>query len=316
MKNFLGNKGFSIVEATLAAGLLGFVGLAGMQVSKMSSSNLIMQDSTILSQSLANQFENFLENISACTNTLNGVNISADRTLSVIKDKNGATIFSVGNSYEGILLSSLMVLKPVSGNGTHMDATGGVGFVDLEAKFQRKESSTGSKDMTRKVRLWVLTDAAGIVQKCTALTTSEDNLWRRSYWDASKIVYQGGSVGVGAPVGAMAANLLIVSGGRLQAATDAGNKMTLESTDGVSSYELTAVSNLPFKLFNETTGATIDTRMNSLTVHTAIQAGSNPTTCSAAIAGAIRYNSSLGANQVCAMTDPISGASYRWITLQ
>ncbi|MFL5785522.1 MAG: hypothetical protein ACJ76H_12980, partial [Bacteriovoracaceae bacterium] len=117
-------------------------------------------------------------------------------------------------------------------------------------------------------------------------------------------------------VGAMAANLLIVSGGRLQAATDAGNKMTLESTDGMSSYELTAVSNLPFKLFNETTGATIDTRMNSLTVHTAIQAGSNPTTCSAAIAGAIRYNSSLGANQVCAMTDPISGASYRWITLQ
>lgn len=301
MKKLL-NAGFSLVETMLGVGLLGAVAVMGMQVSKMSSSNKSMQDSTIFAQALVSQIENYLENVTACSMTFDTVNANSTTTIPDIKDKTGVPIFIPGNSYDGVTIDSLTLVPPQANNGTYLIAAAGLGFVDLNAVVARKKESAGTDLITKKVRIWIQTDAAGVIQKCSSVAMSLDNLWRRSYWDASKITYQGGHVGAGGLIGGSTRSL-VVTNGRLQAATSSGGKITLEAPGGSPSFKIIAESNLPIVFSNNVTAQKADIEMRALKLHSEMKASPLSDTCVSGLRGSIRYNPTLNKNQVCAQVE-------------
>lgn len=293
----------------------------GMQITKMSTSSKNMQESAISGQSMIAQIENYLENVYACANTFSNpspINASSGGVVSSIRDKDNNIIIETNKTYDGVKITSMNLRPPRAGDGSMMNAAN-IGFLDLEVMFQRKEQAMGTKQMMKKLRIWVQTNAGGVITKCSSVTVSQDNLWRRSYWDASNITYQGGRVGAGGVVGAITRDLNVLNG-KLRASTPNGDKITIESASGTPSYKIAVQSNLPIAFRNSATAQGADIEVATLKVHDDIKTGPVAETCSSLIRGSVRYNTSLNKMQVCAQVEtdypPTGGTpvcvSWKW----
>lgn len=298
-----------MVEAALGMGLLGAVAVGALQLTNMSTSSLGSQESKINSQALMTQIEGHLENVFACQNTLAGKDAATGGSVADIKNKTNSSVIIPGKVYDGVTLLSLNLIPPNPQTGSYLNLPARIGFVDLEAKLRGKPAS-GPIEVTKRVRLWVMTDAPGssVIQKCSTIATSSDSLWRRSYWDASNIFYGGGNVGVGAPVGANPQSF-IVANGKLQVSSVDGKKMQMENAGTSSSYKIRVLEDRPIAFHHSVASERADIEMGQLIPNDLIKVGPRPGACTQAILGAIRYNPAINRNQTCARVEVMGTVS-------
>lgn len=299
----LSQLGFSMMEGIVGMGLLGGVAVLGMKLTDMSSSSRGSQESKINSQALTSQIKGYLDNVDACRITLGGIDATTGGTITEIKNKVGSIMFTTGKKYDGVTLVSLSLLPPNPANGSYINLPARLGFVDLMAKLKGKESA-GGIEVTKKLRVWIMTQAAGsgVIAKCSSTSPSNDTVWSRSYWDASNIFYDGALVGTGGPVGSNTQTLL-VSNGKLQASTEDDKKIQIESAAGSASFKIRAMNNIPVAFTNSETANYADLSVAGLIPNSSIRVGERPGPCTGTILGTIRFNPNINRVQVCSRVE-------------
>ncbi len=303
MRSKLNQSGFSMVEGAIGMGLLAGVAVLGMKLADMGNSSRGQQESKINSQSLTTQIKGYLDNVDACRITLSGIDATVGGTVTEIKNKAGNTVFSVGKIYDGVTLVSMSVVPPDPTNGSYINLPARLGFVDFMAKLKGKDSS-GGIDVTKKLRVWIMTQAAGsgVIAKCSSTSQATDTVWSRSYWDASNIFYDGGLVATGGPVGTNTQALTVLNG-KLQASTEDNKKIQIETAGGSASFKIRAMENIPVAFTNSETGEYADLYVAGLIPNSQIQVGPKPVPCTGSILGTIRFNTSINRVQVCSMVE-------------
>lgn len=303
MKFKLTQFGFSMVEGAIGMGLLGGVAFMGMKLADMGNSSRGQQESKINSQALISQIKGYLDNVDACRITLGGIDASVGGTITEIKNKAGNIVFTAGKKYDGVTLVSMSLVPPDTKNGSYINLPARLGFVDLMAKLKGKDSS-GGIEVTKKMRIWIMTQAAGsgVIARCSSTSQATDTVWSRSYWDAANIFYDGGSVATGGPVGTNNQSL-IVPDGKLQASTEDNKKIQIESAGASTSYKIRGMDNLPIAFTNSETADYADLYVAGLIPKSQIQVGPKPVPCTGSILGTIRFNTNINRVQVCSMVE-------------
>ncbi|MES2525946.1 MAG: hypothetical protein V4598_02620 [Bdellovibrionota bacterium] len=303
---FLNQLGFSMAEGAIGMGLLGGVAVLGMQLSNMSNSSRGTTESKINSQSLMSQIKGYLDSDDACRITIGGMDAAVGGSITEIKNKAGNVVFTTGNKYDGVTLVSLTLIPPVPGTGSYLNLPARIGFVDLEAKLLGKAKADGTPgvDITKRARVWVMTNAVGssVIQKCSAGATGTDTLWLRSYFDASNIMYGDGLIATGGAVGSNPQSLSVMNG-KLQVASLDDKKLQIQAAGTDPTYKIRAMEDRPIAFTNSATTQLADIKMAELLPSGMIRVGPKPVACDSTIAGAIRYNSSINKNQVCARVE-------------
>lgn len=299
----LSQLGFGMAEGAIGMGVMAGVAVLGMKVADMSNSSRGTQEAKISGQALMAQIAGYLENGDSCRNTLSGQDAAAGGSITEVKNKFGATVFTVGNKYDGVTLLSLSLVPPNPDNGSYLNLPARLGFVDLMAKLKAKPSSGGT-EITKKVRMWVMTNAIGssIIQKCSSTVSATDSLWLRSYWDAANIFYEGGRIGTGGPVGSNTQDLIVLNG-KLQVATIDNKKMQIESSSGGPTYKIRAMDNLTVAFINNVTNSYVDLVVGGLVPNQEIRVGQRLEPCVGSLLGAIRFNTNINKTQVCSRVE-------------
>lgn len=301
-------------------GLMAGVAVLGMKLADMSTSSRGTQEAKISGQALMTQIAGYLENGDSCRNTLGGQNASTGGTITEVKNKYGATVFTAGKKYDGVTLVSLSLVPPNPDNGSYLNLPARLGFVDLMAKLKAKESSGGT-EITKKVRMWIMTDAIGspVIQKCSSTVSATDSLWLRSYWDAANIFYDGGKIGTGGAVGSSTQDLIVLNG-RLQVSTVDNKKLQIESAAGGATFKVRAIDNLTVAFINTVSNQYVDLEVGALVPNQEIRVGQRLESCVGSLLGAIRLNTNLNKTQVCSRVEsnvpppPLTSVCLEWST--
>ena len=161
----MNNKGFSLAEVVVAAGLLGVVSLGVMRL----VDNMMKSQKTFETQSeitlVSNGIAQALVNEKACENTFAGINLGANTSVPSIQNSNGASIFDVGSQYGNrkVLLTGL----DVQNISLTSDGTSKVGTFDLVVGMDKLSSQTQGATSVRKViTISVVTDLADDFTGC------------------------------------------------------------------------------------------------------------------------------------------------------
>lgn len=176
----LDSRGFSIMEALMALGLLSIAGYALISMLKTGS----MGQKTIQAQddarTLVNNMANMLTDPVACAHTFAGLNPVAGANLTQLKDKSGTAQFIVGKPYgnRGVNLVGLTLGGPGVDDRTGVQkwapgkiANTGTVFVKVDwgQTGSGGNSPTGPKALSRFFMVYVTSiDASNLIVSCTA----------------------------------------------------------------------------------------------------------------------------------------------------
>ncbi|POB12989.1 tail fiber domain-containing protein [Halobacteriovorax sp. DA5] len=194
-KNNSNQFGFTLAEVMVAAGLIGVLSLA--VVNMMSNINRTSKRASQVFnvQQETQRITGILSNGDACKNTLQGIDIgnapnySTTQDVPAIKDANDDNIYTIGKELgagpDTVNVNSMQVRRyfdPKTGTyGSLQNYTvGAVPFTKLEAQllitFRKgtvgtsddviKKSSVGSIDITKRISMMVVVNAAGQIQSC------------------------------------------------------------------------------------------------------------------------------------------------------
>lgn len=197
----LNQKGFSLVQVMVAAGLLGGIALIATQLTSNMNKGLKNAESTADVQNLIQQIQRTLANPDNCTPTFVGKN--AKETPNAIK-------FIVDNS-AGASAENFKTIshdpKVRYGQGQlriksySLSEAGDA--VDVETLRTTnllitfdKGAGGLSKETTKKISLKVEVDADNKITSCIATTNASDNIWKFSS-NNMDIFFNGGNVGIG-----------------------------------------------------------------------------------------------------------------------
>ncbi|WP_127714909.1 tail fiber domain-containing protein [Halobacteriovorax sp. HLS] len=155
----MNNKGFSLAEVVVAAGLLGVVSLGVMRL----VDNMMKSQKTFETQSevtlVTNGIAQTLTNEKACENTFTGINLAANTSVGSIQNSNAADVFVVGSQYGNrkVILTGL----DVENISLASDGTSKVGTFDLVIGIQKTSNvAQGAQNLRKVVTLSVVTDLA------------------------------------------------------------------------------------------------------------------------------------------------------------
>ena len=165
-KNFLkSEKGFSLAEVMVAAGMLGALSLAVMQLTKNMSGSTKALEASSEALTVTNAIKTTLLGEGACKNTLENVNISGNTTITEIKDINDATRYSVGSVYgtRAVRLTGMRLQE----RSTTLSGGARTGTVKLFIDFEKlNKQITGPKTVTKEIMLNVMTNTVHVIQNC------------------------------------------------------------------------------------------------------------------------------------------------------
>ncbi|RZF22812.1 hypothetical protein DAY19_03300 [Halobacteriovorax vibrionivorans] len=182
--------GFTLVEIMVAAGLLGVLSVAVVNIMGNINKTSKRASQVFNVQQEKQRISRFLSDKDSCQQTLNGVNFgpqpnfTTTDTLTEIRDKDGNAVISVGDELGSqadiITVDSMQIMKdadstpddfPASGGVTHykFEATMAVIFLKGRAGADAdvvKRSSYGGATIPARFKVTVITNAAGDLQSC------------------------------------------------------------------------------------------------------------------------------------------------------
>lgn len=197
----LNQKGFSLVQVMVAAGLLGGIALIATQLTSNMNKGLKNAESTADVQNLVQQIQRLLANPDNCTPTFIGKNA---------KETPNAVKFIVDNS-AGVAAENYKVIshdpKVRYGQGQlriksyALSEAGDA--VDVETLRTTNliitfDKGAGGlmKESSKKISLKVEVDGDNKITSCIATTNASDNIWKFSS-NNMDIFFNGGNVGIG-----------------------------------------------------------------------------------------------------------------------
>lgn len=163
MKTFLGNnKGFSLAELMVAAGLVGILAVATMNIMKTQSTGMIHLEAK-------NDEISFFRNVSlqlsikeACTQTFSGK--SVDSSIDELKNSKGNDFVSIGKkvSTKKVTVSSMELTN------VDVPSSGGEGMVNLEVVLTRELPNKDPQNIKKQFPINVKADGSGNILECYA----------------------------------------------------------------------------------------------------------------------------------------------------
>ena len=288
--------GFSLVEGMLALGLMAGVGVAALKISDMTSQDRNRSSSNSEIRSLVLQIKTLLENPVSCRNSFNGLNATS-ASPTVIRDALNQPFFTVGTTYNGIILNSMAILPPSTNTGTFI-SPGREGFIPLNLILTRPAASKGNRSVTKRITIWAETNASNTIINCGGIGTTASNLWARSYLNANDIYYQGGMVAAGATLSG--ASAILSTQGNIRVTTPVGDYLDIGG-DSTADSGFILGSAKPLTFSNSATGrdSTILSYSMRLTHSLSASQPSVGIPCNSANGGHIRFESSAGTLQWC-----------------
>lgn len=154
------NRGFSLIQVMVAAGILGGLSLVVLQLAQ--NQNQIMSHSEAKSEELelVNQARIVLSRREACLESFQG--LSPDEEVVDLLNANGEPVFSVGSVYGN---RSLRINEMFLENQT-VPSGGGSGEVLLNIVMERLKKDTGASDITKEIMLQVATNSDDEIVSC------------------------------------------------------------------------------------------------------------------------------------------------------
>jgi prepilin-type N-terminal cleavage/methylation domain-containing protein len=153
----LNQKGFTLAEIVVAAGLLGIVSLGVMRlVDNMNKSQKTFETKSEIVL-VTNSIAQSLTNEEACKNTFSGINLVTDSSVASIQNSTGASIFDVGSVYgnRSVRLTSLDIDNVSLAN----DGSSKSGTFELLIGLEKLNSQNqGGLAITKRVTISVITD--------------------------------------------------------------------------------------------------------------------------------------------------------------
>ena len=162
-----GNKGFSIMGAMVAAGMMGGLALLLAQLTKEQVATQKKAETGVEIVSISQRILRVLYDGSACLNTLGTGTPIATGTIPVnsIQDKNNRALFTVGQTYRNRLVKIASINLKVA------DASGGQAEAVLQVEMSRESSAfSGQKLVTKSFPLTLELDTSDNLTACTPQT--------------------------------------------------------------------------------------------------------------------------------------------------
>jgi prepilin-type N-terminal cleavage/methylation domain-containing protein len=200
-KNKLKQRGFSLVEVLVAAGLLSIISYGLMSI----ITNASKQQKSIVAKDamreLTGEIRNLLSNPIACTKTFgtNPLTISTGLNpyleVNMIKDATGVGIYKNGfNYYNELLKLTNIKLEKLSIDAGSAPVTG-VAQLDLTA--EKLGDIQGSRTTHQVISLKVtFIGASSTIQDCVSMAASSESIWKLAT-NMTDIYFNTGNVGIG-----------------------------------------------------------------------------------------------------------------------
>jgi Tfp pilus assembly major pilin PilA len=200
-------SGFSLVEIMVAAGMIGGIALALMQMQKNATRTSSEFEGKMDIAGIQNEIQQILAVPENCLQTFVGKNaVSAVNTVNAIKFKNTSGVFV--DKYKNKALdpnvrygSGIIKIEDYSLSDAANDvAVATDGTTHLLIRFYKGKLAGVSS--TKKITLKVQVNASNIIIGCVVLSNSSE-IWTRSTTAPANIFYSAGKVGIGtnAPMG-------------------------------------------------------------------------------------------------------------------
>lgn len=273
-------RGFSLVEATMAGALVAGLAVAGMQMSGMAGKSQGKDQTVADAKAFTNLFRERLSYADSCLNTFAGKSASSSSSFD-IKDDDGNVVFAANAKYESIIYLGLDITAPVAGDTTFIIPNDS-GMIYVNAKFQRSGEAPGENIVKRKFKVAVMTDAAGIIQKCAAILPNAD-LWERTVNEPNDIMFLGGRVGIGKDP-----TVHLDVARNISLSTDDGKKLVLGGNTA-SQAHVVLMADQPL-LFVQDSGPRADVTFGSLRATDGVAPGASTLSCNAGRVGALRMS--------------------------
>lgn len=295
------SKGFSLVEAALALGLLGGIGLLVMTQTSHEMQSRVMTTLEAEASELTMVIRAQLEHPLACEHSLLGKNAASD-TFTSIKDKNGNNRYEVGKEYSGLNLMSLTLRS--GGNTGSFVVPSGPGFAQVELLFQKPKAQGTKETFLKRFPLWVRVDGSSRIERCNATNLSFSSLWIRSYTNPYDIFFQAGPVGInqGTPFPQLDV------GGTIQARNVSGDVIAVGGEQN-DRYRILLRRNLPFTVTHG--GVPGDMVVRGLIPTQELRPNGSPNCSALSDVGGFRYNAGIGRLELCVANR--FGTATEWI---
>lgn len=300
-------KGFSMVEAVMASGLVAAVALISISIGRLSTNSNIKITNNGDVEALTTEIKSLLKDPINCNANLNrpGSNAAVGFNVGNLIDTNGVTRFIETDTYNFLQLNTLDVEAPGLITSTFVTSPG-IGFVNLVATWLPTKVSPNSRLITSKIRLWVETNILGEIVNCSSISLSENNLWRRSYSDAKDLIYMDGAVSAG--VESSEARLVVE--GKIKADLSPGGSGLEMDPGDAGGYYLNLMQDQKIVFSNTATGLGIDTTARDANLTGELVPTPFPAMgCTASTVGLMRVNTTYKVLQYC------RGGDNRWIDL-
>lgn len=174
------NKGFTLVEVIIAAGLIAGLSLVMMNIFKQQNFTQKKTESSFELSTIQQSINQTLLNEKACINTFAAVgDIRSATSLPRIRSSTGAILYQVGNTYNNLVRITAIDIKNVVINPNPVPAgTRGNGDLEIDVKFQRTSkilANLGNTSSTWNYKIRVEVNSAHVVTSCySALQSAID----------------------------------------------------------------------------------------------------------------------------------------------
>lgn len=157
----MNNRGFSLIEVMVVAGILGGLAVVGMKLTENTTSAINFMKSRNVEESVYRNIEMLLTNKKSCTLTLEGIDADGGE-IQEIKNSNDKVIYTVGDKIEGNMLKITSI--KLENNDIAADKTRGTAF--LAINVDRLKSGFGATNSVRKFLIQATNDIDGKILEC------------------------------------------------------------------------------------------------------------------------------------------------------
>ncbi len=154
------NKGMSLVEVMIVAGMLGGMALVGMRLMENQQKSASYFEMKNEEASVIRSIQLTLTDKLACGETLKDHKIGD--SFEAIKNKNKKDIFMVGK----IIGRNLIKIKSLSTKNNDIPEEGGTGSLFVNIELERLRKGYGGKSTTKELMIQATVDPSGIVTSC------------------------------------------------------------------------------------------------------------------------------------------------------
>lgn len=304
-KSRLGQRGVGLLQAGMAAAVIGGIGAAMLSSSSQQGRINKTIDFKNDAVNVTSEVAMLLSDRTACVNSIGGRSAASSvGVITGLKNEVGTVVFGTSSRYgvSGLSFHDFELRdEPGLADGVEV-VPGAVGSTNMVIHFKElKGSFYDTRRYQTKLRLSVTTDAGGNILSCMQVGDGSRSLWARQTGSPDNILYDRGAVGIGTNT---PTELLEVVG-TASARNDDGDYIAIGATASEFRLDLEANHRLDFL---QAPGGFANVQAGQVDARGAVKLANPGAACNATTEGALRYHAPKSMLQFC-------NGTY-WLTVQ